>query len=168
MNRPSASTARKRRGVPGSKMSDELVDHEELLDILKEAVAARNGWKRILARCSKPKPGAKIVPNEEPGPRLAEAAEGERAGREAGRPRAEGGPLDVDVPARSDEVLPRVRIPTRAGTNMVEAALFGLQQAAPVLAAANPCTLRCAGNGRAFINSSGYLVEKCISAKSIS
>ena len=31
---------------------DDRVDHEELLDILAEAVAARNGWKRILRRCS--------------------------------------------------------------------------------------------------------------------
>ena len=34
------------------KPSDETVDSEELLDILTEAVEARNGWKRILARCS--------------------------------------------------------------------------------------------------------------------
>ncbi len=34
------------------KPSDETVDSAELLDILTEAVAARNGWKRILARCS--------------------------------------------------------------------------------------------------------------------
>jgi hypothetical protein len=34
-------------------MSDNRADHDELLDILKEAVAARNGWKRILWRCSK-------------------------------------------------------------------------------------------------------------------
>ena len=31
---------------------DELVDPGEYLDILREAVAARNGWKRILKRCS--------------------------------------------------------------------------------------------------------------------
>jgi hypothetical protein len=34
------------------KPSDETVDSAELLDILTEAVKARNGWKRILARCS--------------------------------------------------------------------------------------------------------------------
>jgi hypothetical protein len=31
---------------------DDRVDGEEYLDILGEAVAARNGWKRILSRCS--------------------------------------------------------------------------------------------------------------------
>ena len=35
-------------GLPG----DEIVEPEELRDILHEAVAVRNGWKRILARCS--------------------------------------------------------------------------------------------------------------------
>jgi hypothetical protein len=34
------------------KPSDGTVDPAELLDILTEAVRARNGWKRILARCS--------------------------------------------------------------------------------------------------------------------
>jgi hypothetical protein len=34
------------------KPSDERVDSAELLGILTEAVEARNGWKRILARCS--------------------------------------------------------------------------------------------------------------------
>jgi hypothetical protein len=34
------------------KPSDETVDSAELLNILTEAVEARNGWKRILARCS--------------------------------------------------------------------------------------------------------------------
>jgi hypothetical protein len=32
--------------------SDERVVGAEYLDILAEAVTARNGWKRILARCS--------------------------------------------------------------------------------------------------------------------
>jgi len=32
--------------------SDDRVDFSELLSILEEAVNARNGWKRILARCS--------------------------------------------------------------------------------------------------------------------
>jgi hypothetical protein len=32
--------------------SDDRVDTAEYVDILREAVAARNGWKRILARCS--------------------------------------------------------------------------------------------------------------------
>jgi len=34
------------------KLTDERVEHEEVLDLVKEAVAARNGWKRILAACS--------------------------------------------------------------------------------------------------------------------
>jgi len=38
------------------KPSDETVDSEELIDILTEAVEARNGWKRILARCSSSNP----------------------------------------------------------------------------------------------------------------
>lgn len=32
--------------------SDEHVDHDELVDILREAAHARNGWKHILARCA--------------------------------------------------------------------------------------------------------------------
>jgi hypothetical protein len=32
--------------------SDDTVEPKELLDILTEAVESRNGWKRILARCS--------------------------------------------------------------------------------------------------------------------
>jgi hypothetical protein len=32
--------------------SDDRVDADEYVDILREAVAARNGWKRILARCA--------------------------------------------------------------------------------------------------------------------
>jgi len=43
------------------RLHDDRADQDELLDILKEAVAARNGWKRILARCSKPKPGANVM-----------------------------------------------------------------------------------------------------------
>ena len=31
---------------------DERVDLDEYLDILREAIATRNGWKRILARCA--------------------------------------------------------------------------------------------------------------------
>jgi hypothetical protein len=34
---------------------DERVDAVEYVDILREAVAARNGWKRILQRCSPPR-----------------------------------------------------------------------------------------------------------------
>jgi hypothetical protein len=36
------------QGVPG----DETVDRAELVDILRDAAQARNGWKRILARCA--------------------------------------------------------------------------------------------------------------------
>ena len=39
----------------GPMPSDDRVDVAEYLDILGEAVAARNGWKRILARCSPPR-----------------------------------------------------------------------------------------------------------------
>jgi hypothetical protein len=35
--------------------SKETVDIDEYLDILKEAVSARNGWKRILKRCARVK-----------------------------------------------------------------------------------------------------------------
>lgn len=38
----------------GPMPADDRVDITEYLDILAEAVAARNGWKRILARCSPP------------------------------------------------------------------------------------------------------------------
>ncbi|HRF06519.1 hypothetical protein [Accumulibacter sp.] len=34
---------------------DERVDALEDVDILREAVAARNGWERILRRCSPPR-----------------------------------------------------------------------------------------------------------------
>jgi hypothetical protein len=35
---------------------DERVDRDELVDIVREAAAVRNGWKRILARCAPPPP----------------------------------------------------------------------------------------------------------------
>lgn len=34
---------------------DESVDSDEYIDILREAVSARNGWRRILQRCAPPK-----------------------------------------------------------------------------------------------------------------
>ena len=34
---------------------DDRVDEDEYVDILREAVAARNGWKRILERCRSPR-----------------------------------------------------------------------------------------------------------------
>ena len=40
------------RYARGPGPGDNQVEHSELLDILAEAVEARNGWKRILARCS--------------------------------------------------------------------------------------------------------------------
>ena len=39
---------------------DERVDITEYIDILREAVAVRNGWKRILERCSPPRPTVAI------------------------------------------------------------------------------------------------------------
>ena len=39
----------------GPKPPADMVDQTELLDILVEAVEARNGWKRILARCARSK-----------------------------------------------------------------------------------------------------------------
>ena len=36
-------------------MSD-LVDADDYTSILREAVLARNGWKQILERCSRPRP----------------------------------------------------------------------------------------------------------------
>jgi hypothetical protein len=36
----------------GSRPSDDRVDGNEYVDILREAVSARNGWKRILGRCA--------------------------------------------------------------------------------------------------------------------
>lgn len=40
----------------GLRLSEDRVDVAEYLDILREAAAARNGWKRILARCSPSRP----------------------------------------------------------------------------------------------------------------
>jgi len=40
----------------GQMPTDERVDEDEYVDILREAVAARNGWKYIFARCSRAKP----------------------------------------------------------------------------------------------------------------
>ena len=40
----------------GPMPSDDRVDAGEYIDILQEAVSARNGWKRILQRCA-PQPG---------------------------------------------------------------------------------------------------------------
>jgi hypothetical protein len=39
----------------GSMPPDERVNAVEYVDILREALAARNGWKRILQRCSPPR-----------------------------------------------------------------------------------------------------------------
>ncbi len=40
----------------GLMLSEDRVDVAEYLDILREAAAARNGWKRILGRCSPSRP----------------------------------------------------------------------------------------------------------------
>jgi hypothetical protein len=47
-----AAAFARERATPG----DERVDRDELVDIVREASAARNGWKRILARCAAPPP----------------------------------------------------------------------------------------------------------------
>jgi hypothetical protein len=39
---------------------DERADAAEVIDIVRSAVAARNGWKRILARCAPPRRGPRI------------------------------------------------------------------------------------------------------------
>lgn len=46
----------------GPMPSDDRVDVAEYLDILGEAVAARNGWKRILTRCSSPRYRQSVTP----------------------------------------------------------------------------------------------------------
>lgn len=40
----------------GPMPADDRVETEEYLDILGEAISARNGWKRILVRCAPPRP----------------------------------------------------------------------------------------------------------------
>lgn len=47
---------RKSEREKGLKLSEDRVDVDEYLDILRDAVAARNGWKRILERCSASRP----------------------------------------------------------------------------------------------------------------
>jgi len=42
------------QGARVSRLCDASVDRAELLDILADAIEARNGWRRILARCSPP------------------------------------------------------------------------------------------------------------------
>lgn len=41
----------------GPPPPEERVDYQEYLDILAEAISARNGWKRILRRCAQERPG---------------------------------------------------------------------------------------------------------------
>jgi hypothetical protein len=43
------------QGARVSRLCDASVDRAELLDILADAIEARNGWRRILAHCSPPK-----------------------------------------------------------------------------------------------------------------
>jgi hypothetical protein len=45
----------------GPMPPDDRVDVDEYLDILGEAVGARNGWKRILSRCSPPKHRRSVI-----------------------------------------------------------------------------------------------------------
>lgn len=51
---PTARRALLREYARGPMPADDRVDPAEHLDILDEAVAARNGWKRVLARCAPP------------------------------------------------------------------------------------------------------------------
>jgi len=44
----------------GPMPSDERVCADEYLDILREAVEARNGWKRILTRCTPARPRLRV------------------------------------------------------------------------------------------------------------
>ena len=53
---PSARTVLLSEFEKGPMLSEDRVDVAEYLDILREAVAARNGWKHILARCSPSRP----------------------------------------------------------------------------------------------------------------
>ena len=39
----------------GSRPPDERVEGDEYADVLREAAAARNGWRHILARCAPPR-----------------------------------------------------------------------------------------------------------------
>ena len=39
----------------GWRPPDERVDGDEYVDALREAATARNGWRRILARCAPPR-----------------------------------------------------------------------------------------------------------------
>ena len=56
----SGTTAARRAALDahadGALPGDDSVDLDEYRDILREAVDARNGWKRILARCAAPRP----------------------------------------------------------------------------------------------------------------
>jgi hypothetical protein len=47
-DRPAAVDELVEDGVPGA----ETVDRGELVEILRDASGARNGWKRILAHCA--------------------------------------------------------------------------------------------------------------------
>ena len=47
--------------VEGPMPPDDRVDADEYADILREAVSSRNGWKRILTRCSSPKPSCRFI-----------------------------------------------------------------------------------------------------------
>lgn len=53
--RPMARQALLKEYAMGPMPADDRVDPAEHLDILDGAIAARNGWKRILARCAPPR-----------------------------------------------------------------------------------------------------------------
>lgn len=52
-DRPALGDAFARERAPPT---DERVDRDELVDIVRDAASVRNGWKRILARCAPPPP----------------------------------------------------------------------------------------------------------------
>jgi len=52
--KPAEQLAMVEEYAEGPLPSEERLDPAELIDILREAAGARNGWKRILARCAPP------------------------------------------------------------------------------------------------------------------
>lgn len=85
-----ATTPRDRRALveeisrAGPFPNDDTVERAEFVDVLREAAAARNGWKRILARCQEPT-ATKDPPRAPPGPALLPTA-GSRASTLSGPP----------------------------------------------------------------------------------
>ena len=52
--KPAERVAMVEEFAEGPMLSEEHLDPPELVDILREAAGARNGWKRILGRCAPP------------------------------------------------------------------------------------------------------------------